>query len=578
MVVVTEAFGVMPPAATWRFADARLADYARMELLADGRMSRAIRLHVVHAAEPLALEVVSGTSLGTASQTNHTSRSNWSSSMPPRWHREVVQIAAINIPIDISDERRLNFYVASDVKDQPVPASTVMVRAAAYCRISSDPNERGVGVKRQEDDCRRLADMREWNVVDVYIDNDRSAWNGKARPEFQRLLGDISAGGVDAVIVYQSSRLTRRPTELEAFIDLHKQTGVRLVTTNGDVDLGSAAGRFMARIHGAQAANESDQISERVRRAMTDNAKRGQPHGGKRPYGFDKNRIDHDPHEASVLRSVVDSILGGESLRSVCTRINANGERTTNGKIWSTSVLRHVILQPRMIGLRSHRRSGVHPAAWKPILTPDEQVQLRAVLRSRSFGCGPGRPASHLLSGILRCDLCGSGMYYLPGFDRRPSSYRCKPKADGGCGGRSIDAIHAEAFVEATALQVADRDAVTDVVPAQDTSGIKARLVQLSEAFAREDISWDEYMAAKKVIESRISQAVIANAQRLSADRVRDRWQQMSVTERREAILSLLGHIVVTKGGGPRFDPDRLQVDTLIRPGVWAFATRETTK
>lgn len=431
-----------------------------------------------------------------------------------------------------------------------------------------------MGVRRQEEDCRRLAALREWDVVEAYVDNDRSAWNGKPRPSFERLLADIEARRVDAVIVYQSSRLTRKPTELEAFIDLHKRTGVRLITTNGDIDLASATGRFVARIHGAQAAAESDQISERVRRALREAAELGQPHGGLRPYGFMPDRKTHDPHEAAILRESADSLLAGDPMRSVTRRLNDRSEQTSAGCRWRPEVLRKMLLSPRIVGIRAHA-GRFYTASWEPIISPDVQTQLKAILCDPARQSRSGRPATHLLSGILRCGQCGKGMQWLPAGGRNKPAYICRARADGGCGGCSITAKYVESYVEWAALQIADRDQIAES-PSVDTSGIRDRLRQLSEAFAREDITWDEFMSAKHVIDQRLSAAATTNARVASAGRIRDRWEGMSVADRRDAIRSLVGSIVITKGLAHTFDPDRIKIDTFIRPGTWSFPVRGT--
>jgi DNA invertase Pin-like site-specific DNA recombinase len=77
-----------------------------------------------------------------------------------------------------------------------------MVGAAAiYARISDDREGLALGVSRQVEDCRRLAAKRGWSVVEAYVDNDVSAWRGRARPEYRRMLEDVKAGTVDAVVV-----------------------------------------------------------------------------------------------------------------------------------------------------------------------------------------------------------------------------------------------------------------------------------------------------------------------------------------------------------------------------------------
>jgi DNA invertase Pin-like site-specific DNA recombinase len=56
-----------------------------------------------------------------------------------------------------------------------------MIRAAIYCRISQDRAGAGLGVTRQED-CGAPCERRGWVVVEVYADNDVSAYSGKPRP------------------------------------------------------------------------------------------------------------------------------------------------------------------------------------------------------------------------------------------------------------------------------------------------------------------------------------------------------------------------------------------------------------
>ena len=87
----------------------------------------------------------------------------------------------------------------------------VKVRAAAvYARISSDQEGTALGVKRQLADCRKLAGELGWPVAEEYVDNDLSAFSGKRRPGYERMLADVAEGSRDAVIVYHLDRLTRR--------------------------------------------------------------------------------------------------------------------------------------------------------------------------------------------------------------------------------------------------------------------------------------------------------------------------------------------------------------------------------
>ena len=126
---------------------------------------------------------------------------------------------------------------------------TTVRAAAVYARISSDQDGTGLGVLRQLEDCRKLAKKRGWSVAEEYVDNDVSAYSGKARPAYARMLADLADGHRDAVIVYNLDRLHRRPIELEQFVALCTQAGVvDLATVTTDVDLGTDDGLLVARM------------------------------------------------------------------------------------------------------------------------------------------------------------------------------------------------------------------------------------------------------------------------------------------------------------------------------------------
>ena len=132
-----------------------------------------------------------------------------------------------------------------------------MSRAAIYCRISQDRAGAGLGVTRQEDDCRMLCERRGWTVTEVYADNDVSAYSGKPRPAWQRLISDVQAGNVGAVVGWHVDRLTRSPRELEDVIDLADKHALELATVTGEVDLSNPTGRLVARMLGAAARHEA---------------------------------------------------------------------------------------------------------------------------------------------------------------------------------------------------------------------------------------------------------------------------------------------------------------------------------
>src|SRR5882724_1805720 len=89
-------------------------------------------------------------------------------------------------------------------------------RGAIYVRISRDRAGAGLGVARQEEDCRALAARLGVEVAAdaIYSDNDLSAYSGKPRPRYLAMLEDIRAGLIDVVLAWHTDRLHRSPGEL----------------------------------------------------------------------------------------------------------------------------------------------------------------------------------------------------------------------------------------------------------------------------------------------------------------------------------------------------------------------------
>ena len=198
----------------------------------------------------------------------------------------------------------------------------------------------GLGVERQEEDCRALARRLGWTVVEVYSDNDLSAFTGRRRPDYERMLADIKAGTINAVIAWHPDRLHRRAAELERYISVCDKHGVENQTvTAGMWDLSTAIGPDGRTPVGNVAAYECEHKSERIKAARIQHAKQGRHHGGIRCYGYEKDGVTVVPDEAAEIAAACKAIAGGASLRAIVRDMNVRKVPTTTGKVggWTAS-------------------------------------------------------------------------------------------------------------------------------------------------------------------------------------------------------------------------------------------------
>jgi len=459
------------------------------------------------------------------------------------------------------------------------------VAAAIYARISSDQDGTGLGVARQVKECQERAATNGWTVVDTFIDNDVSAYSGKRRPEYERMLDAMRERRVNAVLVYHLDRLTRRPRELEEFVDLCDRVGIKhLSTVAGDVNIGTGDGLLIARIQAAVAANESASKSRRIKSKMRQVAESGMPHGGSnRPFGYDADAITIIKAEARIVRACAERIIAGESLRSVAQWLDDTGVQTVNGGTWRTPTLRAMLTSPRMIGMREHNGEVVGKAAWKRILTDTQRIQVVAALQRRTVS-GRRAPRRYVLSGLCRCGKCGTTLYSSARGES--SRYVCKSGPDhAGCGRLTVVAAPVEEMVAEMVLYRLDTPALSMLLTAGDDSPSsvqlrdalaedQAQLAELAGIYAAKAITAKEWMLARTPIEARIRQHETALAQQVNASALTDlighggtlraAWSTLNLDRQAAIIKAILAHVEILPGvnGARSVDPAR------VRP-VW---------
>lgn len=375
--------------------------------------------------------------------------------------------------------------------------------AAIYARISSDDGT-ALGVGRQIEDCEREVERRGWIIGGRYVDNDVSASRTAPRPEYERMLADVRAGRVGAIVVWDVDRLTRTMRELEDVIDFANHRGLALASVGGEIDLSTEQGRMMARMKGTVARYEVEQSSRRLKRKAAELRAAGTPNGP-RPYGYDRVRVDGaaanviNPAEAAMIREAAQRVLAGEGLWRIVNDLNARGYVTQRGGPWQTQTLRRMLLKPANAGLRTYRGTITGEAAWEPILDRATFDRLTATLTDpRRRTSNRGTAVKYLLSGIALCGKCHRPMV---GTSRFEYSYRTFPHRyvcnHAGCHGVSKKMAPIDEFVEAVVVGVLERDGVQLLggdedaakVASDDVEAITAKLALAADQFADDTIT-----------------------------------------------------------------------------------------
>lgn len=412
---------------------------------------------------------------------------------------------------------------------------------AVYCRKSVDPGERGISVAVQERNGRRFA-AEHWPdlPVRIYIDNDLSAANpAVTRPAYQRLISDVRAGNVAALVAREQSRLTRQPAEWESLcttLQLAKLDTVHL-THGGPLSVAEGS-RLPGRIMAVVDAEMVEQTRAKVLATLQANADDGRPHSSA-GYGYLKATGEDgrparvpDPDTAREVAAMVEAIARGDSLGVVADRLNRDGVPTPRGAAkWRRESVRAIVANPRNIGKRVHK-GRVLPAQWEPIVDRHTWERAQARLEEAKPGTTRDLRRQYLLRGLVACAGCDKVLISstMPTATGTVSAYKCPhhSRVDGACGKCTVRADHLEQHV-------------VDLIAAELDGDV---LERLNERLHADSIDTRPIHAELEAIEADLADLAVRRASGVLYD---TEWMALRRTfvDRRQALMGQLAHAPV---------------------------------
>jgi site-specific DNA recombinase len=504
-------------------------------------------------------------------------------------------------------------------------------RAKGRARGMSDSEAQNAAIERQREDIlETLAELGWTGEVHWYEERGVSAYDENVtRPAFERMLTDLGNGEVGAVIAYHADRLCRQHFDLERLLRIfRREAKAALLATAAygrEYDPRSEDGARSLRFEVDNAHGQSAATSRRVARKHRESARSGRRVGGARPFGWNAStealgalevaeasgdegslvaaraRVNFeakrllDPMEAALVREAAQRVAAGETVAQICADWNGCGITTPRGSVFRRSTLVEILSNPALCGYRTHRGEIVEgpdgsPVVgdWTPILSVEEWTALAALVSPRWKRSAEARgsvkraaPAArkHLFSGFLRCQkvrqdgaVCGTRM----SGQFRPNGtyfYACKSKADGGCGGVTIDGPKADALLTdavLTRLQDNAEASRAEVGPwdgAEELARLEADLREARSRFEAGRMSGNLYYDTAEMLEPKITalrrdrmqhEAALRAAEEVPVSLVSG-WDGLTLEQKRVDIARVLRAVEVTPAvRGHHFRADRL--------------------
>ncbi len=449
------------------------------------------------------------------------------------------------------------------------------MKCAAYARFSSD-RQKPASIDDQLRRCRRFADDNKlvWLPQHVYVDEAVSGMTAE-RAGLSALLAAVSANGArpfDCILVDDTSRISRNLADALRFYEYCSFAGVRVVAVSQGVDSISKQAKLIMGVHGLIDEEYSRELAEKTHRGMEGVALRGLATGG-RCFGFRTNdsagekKLEVFEPEAAVVRRIFAMSAEEVSVKKIARTLNADGVpspqpyRGQRHASWAASAVSVMLRNERYAGRQvwNRTRKLPHPETNRRIQRrrpPHEWVVTQAehlrIVSDKLFeavqarlqrmravcggiggglGCGSaagvsGRAAGYLLSGLLRCELCGSRMVIVAGKGRGAASqkYGCPLRERGVCENALVvqRAVLEEEVLAGIERRVLSPDSVSKYVRWFEhmvrQQARQSRSASQASATRRDELRRNAARLARLIAEDERSEHLVGELRRIEAE------------------------------------------------------------
>ena len=319
------------------------------------------------------------------------------------------------------------------------------VKVYIYTRVSTTMQIDGYSLDAQKARMKAYAEFNDYEIVGEYEDAGKSGKSIEGRVEFKRMMEDIKSGkdSISYVLVFKLSRFGRNAADVLSTLQVMQDFGVNLICVEDGIDSSKDAGKLMISVLSAVAEIERENIRVQTMEGRIQKAREGKWNGGFAPYGYklENGQLIINEDEAEAIRVIFDKYVhtdtGANGLAKYLATHGFYKLQRQNGKspLFDAALIRRILKNPvycgkiaygrrrteKVHGTRNEYRQvehddyltvdGLHDGIVTEELWDEAQVKLLAQAKKYEH-VNRGKDAKvHLLSGILKCPLCGAGMY-----------------------------------------------------------------------------------------------------------------------------------------------------------------------
>jgi site-specific DNA recombinase len=371
-------------------------------------------------------------------------------------------------------------------------------------------------------------------IVKTYEDDAVSGGSMDKRGALIEMIMDAEKRLFEGIVIYKYDRAFRNLEEQVFVFKRLKKHNIKIIAV-ADPGSEGASGELIINILGAVNQFERQLTGERIYDKRRKMAKEGRWTGsGSDPFGYhyDKQtkKLVVIPEEADTVRLIFDLYLKEKAINKVVDILYALGKKTKTGKDWSTRSVHQLLIHPLYIGkLRwgylkpgrtgRNNQCEIFDGKHEAIIT--EEVFCRAaelLAQNKRFSSNYSKSNS-LLSGLLKCSICGGSAVSNYLLERKKIVYYCKDKYafhKGYCRGWHRMAYKLEGVVYEALNSNIKKTVVglkgQNTQPAKNIN-IEKRIATINSKLARQIEMYEEGIIDKETFKARRLKALMEKEQ-----------------------------------------------------------------
>lgn len=319
-----------------------------------------------------------------------------------------------------------------------------MKKCYLYMRVSTTMQVEGYSLEAQKDRLTKYADFQHMEIVREYCDAGKSGKNITGRPEFSQMLQDVAddRDGVDYILVFKLSRFGRNAADVLNSLQYIQDFGVNLICVEDGIDSSKDSGKLTITVLSAVAEIERENILVQTMEGRKQKAREGKWNGGLAPFGYiidsKEDTLVIAPDEAEIVKIIFKKYVNEDmGIDAICNYLNQHGYEKRKGRdfelnYFTRGLIVNILDNPVYTGKIAYGKSktqkvkgtrdqyhrvkvddylladGKHDAIINENLW--EEAQQKRKENSVKWNKTHSLEHEHILSGIIKCPLCGTGM------------------------------------------------------------------------------------------------------------------------------------------------------------------------